>query len=258
MSVIKRTFRKYKYNEVRKKHDKYFVTYYPINRKKEKFASLHITFTQLVDSKEATNIMEKEFDKWISQYPLPIMVTSFDDKGDVISFKNNKESNHLIGYLNKESNRVIKYWDMKPFPKVQLTDAYINLVYNGLSYKKRDDIEKESETWIKDKRRIVKFVDTTLILWLIISVVIAFLGWRSLLVGTTAFIYSLYRTIRRFLKLKGCKTKREKDDQENMRKMNHYYYHCERNPKGFRRLIAENFEEDEKERIKKERESIKN
>lgn len=40
--------------------------------------------------------------------------------------------------------------------------------------------------------------------------------------------------------------------------MNHYYYHCERNPKGFRRLRAENFEEDEKERIKQERESIKN
>ena len=257
MSIIKNIHREYKYDEIRKKHDKYFVIYYPVNRKKEKFASLHIIFTQLVDNKEATNIMEKELDKWISQYPLPIMVTSFDDKRDVITFKNNKESNHLIGYLNKESNRVIKYWDMKPLPEVQLTDAYINLVYNGLSYKKRDDIEKESETGKKAKRRIVRFVDTTLFLWLVISVLIAFLGWRSILVGTIAFIYSLYRTIRRFLKLKGCKTKREKDDQENMRKMNHYYYHCERNPKGFRRLIAENFEEDEKERVKKERKIIK-
>lgn len=258
MPIIKDTLREYRYNEVKKKHDKYFVTYHPINRKKEKFASLNIIFTQLVNIKEIANIMEMEFDKWISKYPLPIMVSSFDEKGDPISLKDTKESNHLVGYLNKESNRVVKYWNMKALPEEQLADVDIDLVYKGLSYEKRDDIERNSETRIRDKKRIVKFIDTSLFLWLAISVSIAFIGWRSFFVGTIAFFYSVYRAIRRFLKLKGYKTKREKDDQENMRKMKHYNYHCERNPEGFKRLIAENFEEDEKERIKKEKESINN
>lgn len=166
----------------------------------------------------------------------------------------------MIGYLNKESNRVVKIWNIEALPDGLLYDdnVDIDLVYKGLSYKRRADIEKDNETRIKDKRRIKKFVYITLLLWLIISVIIAFLGWRSFWIGIIAFAYSIVQIIKRFLRLKGYKTQREKDDQENMRKMKHYYYHCERNPESFRRLRAENFEEDEKERIKKEIKSIKN
>lgn len=84
MPIIKNTLREYRYNEVKKKHDKYFVTYHPINRKKDEFAILSITFTQIADDKKVANIMEEELDKWISEYPLPIMVTSYDNKGDNI------------------------------------------------------------------------------------------------------------------------------------------------------------------------------
>lgn len=75
MSIIKKTLREYKYNEIKKKHDKYFVTYHPINRKTQKFASLSITFTELVDIKEIANIMEEELDKWMSKFPLPLKLT---------------------------------------------------------------------------------------------------------------------------------------------------------------------------------------
>ncbi len=56
-----------------------------------------------------------------------------------------------------------------------------------------------------------------------------------------AIIYSLYKIIRRFLKLKGYKTKHEKDEEQKMNKMRHYFYHCERNPEGFLRLKSENY-----------------
>lgn len=260
MSVMKNIYREKIFNDIKKNHDKYFVTYRPINSTKDEFAILSIIFIQLVDNKEIASIMEEELHIWISKYPLPIMVTSYDNKSDGIYLKDIKESNHLVGYINKENNKVVKTWNIEGLPDGLLYDdnVDIDLIYEGLSYKKRDDIEMGSNETVKEKIRIKKLVDAGVILWLVISVIIAFLGWRSFWVGAAAFIYSLYRAVRRFFKLKGYKTKREKEDQEKTRKMNHYYYHCERNPKGFRRLRAENFEEVEKERIKKERENIKN
>jgi len=254
------TLRKYIYNDVKKKYDKYFVTYHPINRETQKFASLSITFTELVDIKEIANIMEEELDKWMSKFPLPLKVDSFDEKGDPISLKSIKENNYLVGHLNKGNNKVVKSWKIKALPEGQLTGVDIDLVYKGLSYKKRVCVEKDSETKIRNKKGIKKFVDTTLFFWLAISVTIAFLGWKSFLVGTIAFIYSLYKSLKRFLQLKGCwhETKNAKRKREKERKMKHYYYHCELNPDGFNRLIVENLAEIEKERIKKEREDIKN
>lgn len=71
------------------------------------------------------------------------------------------------------------------------------------------------------------------------------------MVATLAFCYSLYKILKRYLELKGFKTKRQREKNEIERKMKHYYYHCERNPEGFLRLKAENFrkwEEEEKEK----------
>jgi len=41
-------------------------------------------------------------------------------------------------------------------------------------------------------------------------------------------------------------------------KMEHYYYHCERNPAGFLRLKGENFESDSRERVRKEADELAN
>jgi hypothetical protein len=39
--------------------------------------------------------------------------------------------------------------------------------------------------------------------------------------------------------------------------MNHYFYHCERNPEAFNRLKFENFERDAIERTRDEAEAIR-
>ncbi|MCC5960053.1 MAG: hypothetical protein JJU08_12015 [Rhodobacteraceae bacterium] len=45
---------------------------------------------------------------------------------------------------------------------------------------------------------------------------------------------------------------------EKKRKMEHYFYHCERNPAGFWRLKSENFESDKRERVRKEADELSN
>ena len=39
--------------------------------------------------------------------------------------------------------------------------------------------------------------------------------------------------------------------------MEHYFYHCERNPDGFMRLKSENFRDDARERVRQEAEELR-
>ena len=61
------------------------------------------------------------------------------------------------------------------------------------------------------------------------------------------------------LKLTGLWPKAASDlaavDEE--RRMRHHHYHCERNPEGFRRLVAENVERESREQTQRDAEELK-
>jgi hypothetical protein len=52
-------------------------------------------------------------------------------------------------------------------------------------------------------------------------------------------------------------TKRRKEEELEERLKDHYYYHCQMNPEGFKRLMLENLEKMEKDSIANEAESLK-
>ena len=139
MSHIKKIWRVYIWDEIKEKRDKYFVIYYPINLKKEKFAKLNLVFTEKVNVKEVVQIMEKELNIWISKFSLPLMVTSFDEKGDKISLKDISPNDYLIGYFEIESKNIVRFWNLisdDKFPKQQLTDENIKKFIKGYLIKK--------------------------------------------------------------------------------------------------------------------------
>jgi len=204
--------------------------------------------------------MEKEFDIWVSKYPLPLIVTAFNENGDKYSLENIKGNDHLVGYVTISPQNIIKFWGMiqdKDIPPEQIKDNYINQVYKELPYQAREEKERQSKSKIRESKNIKRFFDLTLLLWLIVSIMIALLNWRNCWIGAAAFIYSLLQIIKRGLKLKGYKSKKDLEKAEIKRKKEHYYYHCELNPEGFLRLKAENFQAEEKERIKNEQEKIR-
>ena len=256
MSNIKSIWRVYIWEDIKENRDGYFVRYLPLNLKDNYFATLELVFTFVPSELETVaKKMEVELDLWINRFPLPIMIWAMDEKGDKISLTDIRANSELFGYLDKQENKTIKSWERvrkEMIPLEQLSDEYINKVYRGLSFKTRDELEQEKEAKIKEKRKIKKFLDFTLICWLGVLAIISYLGWQSYWVGALAFIYSLYKIIRRVIRLKGIRTKKEKEEAETKRKMRHYYYHCERNPIGFQRLRAKNIEEDEKKKIKEE------
>ena len=70
---------------------------------------------------------------------------------------------------------------------------------------------------------------------------------------------SLWQATVKGLKLSGKwrelpKERQTRDDEARMR---HHHYHCERNPEGFLRLKLENFEREERERIRTEAMALK-
>jgi len=256
MSNIKKIWREYIWQDLKEDRDDYYVIYHPINLKNCNFAQLDIIFIASVSVNELALIMEKEFDIWISRFPLPLMVTTFDRKGDKISLDSIKPNSELIGYVEKSTNKIIKTWERMPdsiFPRIE--DDII-MVYKGLSYKTVEQKEQECDNYIKEKRNYKCFINITLISWIIITIVIAFLGWKNYWVGMAAFLYSFYKAIRQVFKIIGFRTKKDSEKDEKDRKMKHYYYHCELNPEGFRKLVSENVGKELEEEIKKEKRSL--
>lgn len=263
MSNLQKIWRRFVWEEIKKPREGYFVVYRPINRINENYASLDLMFLFDMEIEQIAKIMERELKFWIQKYPVPTILFSYDKSEDKIIFKNIRGGDFLLGYLGKGSNELIQIWG--DFEKVLTSEALINIthkelvkIYSELNYKTIDEMEDELHQKINEKRRIKKLVDIYFYLWLAISILIAALGFKSYLVGLIAFLYSLYKLYKKVKEHKGFKTKKQKKDDEIMLKMRHYYYHCEKNPKGFLKLKQENFEKRIQERILQENIKIRN
>lgn len=245
MSLIKEIWRPYIWQEIKENRDGYFVSYNPINLKSYNFAMLNLVFTTNSSTGTISSLMETELDYWINRYPLPIMISAFDYKGNKIAL-DDKPNSELLGYFDKKSDQVIKSWNRidKDFPS--FTDEEIYSIYKGLKYETIEQKEKKRDSSIKEHIKIKKgffFIYLTFVIWAIISFIIAYLGWQNYWIGMAAFLYSTYKAIRR-LKEIFRPTKKNREENEKKRKMEFYYQQCELNPEGFQRLKAENFERD--------------
>ena len=82
-----------------------------------------------------------------------------------------------------------------------------------------------------------------LIGWILIPLLIAILGFTNPVIGIILFVISIFKIGLCAIKLYGNPNKwilGHTTKSENNRKMKHYYYHCEKNPEAFKRLIADN------------------
>jgi len=116
-----------------------------------------------------------------------------------------------------------------------------------LEYRKPCEPEKE-----KLRRGMIASVRSAkllvLIFWILVPLGILILEFTNPLVGQIAFGLSLAKLGIECVKFFGNPDKwipGHAAKSAKQRKMEHYYYHCEKNPKGFASLTAENFERDE-------------
>lgn len=237
----------------------YFVEYKP-PIPSYRFATLSLVVPEAVDVAKVMGAMETELKTWLARYPIPVMVSAFDGKGDLYDLRTVRGSSHLIGFINKTSQEVCQFWQLledKEIPADALDAGYLRKIYSNIPYKTPDDLRRERQSELKRLR----IGWTTVLIWaVIVPAVVAILEWVSpSWIGALVLIYSLWKALVKALKMLGKwkKSPREIEKEQEDQRMRHYYYHCERNPEGFLRLKLENFEREERDRIRDEALSLK-
>jgi hypothetical protein len=247
-----------KYLPVKEIRDWYFVEYSP-PVSDYKFANLQLVMTsEKIPDTDIVNAMEKELKYWLHRFPVPLMVSTFDNTGSLYSLKAVKGCNHLIGFYD-HNQKICLYWQLlkdDQIPNVALNKEYIDNIYAGLDYETYAELDAKR----RKKINAIKRGSFLLFLWLVVvPALIAILEYYSNILSIIALIYSLCMAIKTGLELRGKlpKSKRQKAKEEEERLKDHFYYHCQKNPEGFRKLVLENLEQMSKDQIAKEATALK-
>jgi hypothetical protein len=238
----------------------YFVEYSP-PIEGYRFAMVDLTILHSTEKIKIAEAMESELKIWLARYPIPVMVSAFDDKENLIHLEPIKDCGHLMGYLPKDQQSPLCQWRL--LKDGELSDAaldrnYLKKVYHDFRFRTwtSEDVERV-------KRENVQIVLTAwliLFVWLVaIPLTVIILGETSVWIAKMVLAYSLWKVFVQVMKLLGKwkKSPREIEQEREKLEMEHHHYHCKRNPQAFLRLKIENFERETKERVQKEAESLK-
>lgn len=225
------------------------------------FATLQVVILQTTRMVEDIAVtMEAELVIWLERYPVPIMVSAFDNTGNVVSLRGHRPCGHLIGFIDKKAKKVIREWRLltnDELPNDALDSSYLRKIYEGIPFKTKQQLHKEA----LKKAKQLRFGWWIVFVWaVVVPAGVAILEWWSDWLGIIVLIYSLYKAVEKALSLVGKwpKSKVEVRKEAEEARMREHHYHCERNPEGFQRLKFENFERWTHEDIQNEAKALSN
>lgn len=247
------------FQQVKEGRNWYFVEYRP-PISGYKFATLSlVVLTKRKGLEKIAESMEAELVIWLERYPIPIMVSTFDDSGTLLELENIRECNHLIGYIDRQTHRVIRKWHLlkdEELPIDALDTSYLREIYSDIPFKTKQQLRQES----LQKAKQLRLGWWIVFVWaVIVPAGVAILEWWSDWLGVVVLLYSLWKATEKALQLTGKwpKSKLEIQKEEEEVRMRHHHYHCERNPEGFNRLKLENFEREARMEIHQEAQSLR-
>ncbi len=237
----------------------YFVIYKPADVNSS-LASVSLVFPEtMVEATEVRQAMEQELKRWLNRFAVPVMLSAFDAKGDLIHFSEEPYESHLMGYIDPHSGGVVQKWGLfeeDEMPSEQKEAGYLERIYQGVPFrlqeKVREKVRHEARVRGRVTRVIVFFYAGSAVL---IELVALGVNWLGHVLAAVSIAIGTYKLGKAMGWLKP--TKRDKEKAEKEQKMGHYYYHCERNPEAFNRLKCENFERDAVEQTRNESEAIR-
>lgn len=229
---------------INKHRGKYYVTYRPADLRSP-IAIVQLNFSQSdVDLEEVKQAMEQELERWLIQYPVPVMVTSFDAKEDVIHISSRDNESHLIGYVDQQTGQVVKHWRLlgnNELPADQMEAKYLARIYEGLPFRRQEDVRLEAYRKARSSGRAIRFIVFLVVgIPVLIEIVSLGIDWIGYVLSGISIFVGLYKLGKAMGSIKP--SQREQIEAEKNQKMKHYYYHCEKNPETFNRLKIENFE----------------
>jgi hypothetical protein len=246
-----------------RRDDDYFVTYRPPFPPFE-FASLSLTFLKVPAKATIMDLLEKEFKIWIDRYPIPIMANAFDETDAMIPLSDKLFEGVLVGWIDPSIKKAVTSWkldDLTVFQKTHPLPPNLREIFSDVPFKTGRERQAAATQSLKKTRQTVRATKVIVIFWFVVVPLGVALfeffgpGW----LGTVVLLYAFCQAYNEWRKLAGKRkpTKKETEESEKKSKMEHYYYHCSRNPKGFARLMVENLEEDARNRTKAEAEKLK-
>lgn len=219
------------------------------------FATISLTIIEPAEPAAVAEAMESELSGWLARYPVPIMVSAFDIKSDLIDLTAVREFSHLFGWRAQGADTVEVHWRLvqsTELPTLDLTSSALRRIYADVPYETGGDLRQGAAKQQRTTRLLQVLVFACFIVvpgaWLVMEFnAPRWLEWGVLLYGLSQlYIHAL--------KLTGLWPKTAADqaaDEEQLRQR-HHHYHCERNPEGFRRLVAENVERESREQTMRE------
>lgn len=241
-----------KYEPIKESRHWYFVEYYP-PKKDSKFAVLQLMIIESGNQENIASAMEIELKIFLTRYPIPIMVSSFDKTGKLVDLNQARSSNHLVGFINND-DYITEHWGLvkdEEIPDVALNQEYVDILFSGLAYKTYAELDFERRT----NQRRIKTGWIIFFIWLVvIPVFIELLEYYSNLLSLIALVFCLIKALKKGLELIGKWPKSEKAKEKERKEQlkNHYFYHCEMNPEGFRKIMIQNLEKMSENEIIKE------
>src|SRR5205823_10775451 len=132
---------------------------------------------------------------------------------------------------------------------------YLQVVYRDVGFRDqgtvRDAERRENRNMVGAVGAVGFVMVTVPVLIEVISLGVTWLGNMLIAISIAT---GAYKAAKAFGWLKP--TERDKAKAEEERKMQHYYWHCERNPEAFNRLKMENFEREAIEETRREAETL--
>lgn len=230
-------------DELKEARDGFYVTYSPSDTR-SKLATIDLVFVDCVPDAEVIRArMESELNHWLNRFPVPAMVGAFDSAGALIHLPGDSHNSHLMGYMEPMSKKPIRRWGLfsdNELPVEQMQEAYLANVYAAVPFRFADIVREQAE---RDHRRTASAI--RLFVFFIVAVPVGIelisLGveWIGHLLTGASILAGLYEICKTLGWVKRSKSEEEKAEKE--RKMAHYYYHCERNPRAFEKLKCDNF-----------------
>lgn len=193
-----------RWKSFKERRDRYFVQYTPASDSMF-LAFLSLVYIQPVQEKQTVvKDMEKEFDHYLQRFPVPLMVSAWDFKGDGIEFPEIHNDRFLNGYSDLAGS-VVRSWDKLKdcdFPEAMKGAEHRLRSYSGLEVITAAEIQEK----VGAHRRVVRTGWWIVFLWAVaVPALIAILGFfNHFYVGAIAFAYSLYRALRKTLEMTGC------------------------------------------------------
>ncbi len=249
------------WDTIKESRDGFFVNYVS-PRSDNWLASLNVVFTKSYPLEAIAEILEIEFKYFSQRYPTALIAHAIDDVGRVIDLSSVRPDSCLCGYFDPQKLQLVMVWRIlldDQCPVYLKSKKHLQEIYKKLPSRTEKQIKTELTTQCRQRRQAKKIIIFLSFLWLLaIPLCISFIEGKYTWIAILLLLYNLGKSTLKWLKLTGYlkKSDREiKKDEVELAK-NHYYYHCEKNPKGFLRLKFENFDCERRDQIKKEMENL--